>query len=80
MPEESHVTHRCCLCFEVLTPEEVDDPDATYREVSSWVTGPKSQSPVLREQTGKIAHAKCINKVIDGQSPDQEPLPGLEES
>ena len=68
----------CPMCLEVLTPEVKDDPDATYHEVVSWVTGPKLQSPVLRAQTGRIAHKTCIDKVLNGQSPDQEAIPGLE--
>jgi hypothetical protein len=69
---------RCAACFNVFTPEEIDDPDAIYIEVSSWVTGPKLQSPVLRSHTGKRMHAACVRKQIDGESPDQEALPDLE--
>lgn len=69
----------CPMCFERLTPEVKDDPDAIYHEVVSWVTGPKLQSPVLRSQTGRIAHKTCIDKLLNGQSPDQEAIPGLEE-
>ena len=80
MPEyEAHtMTHTCAMCSEEVTPEQVDDPMATYREVVSWVTGPKLQNPVLREQTGRIAHAECVKKMIEGQAPDQKPLPGLD--
>jgi hypothetical protein len=69
---------RCTFCHELFTPEELDDPDATYIEVSSWVTGPKLQSPVLRSHTGKRAHKDCVLKQIDGEAPDQEPLEGFE--
>jgi hypothetical protein len=68
----------CPMCWKDLTPEIKDDPDAIYHEVVSWVTGPKLQSPVLRGQTGRIAHKTCIDKVLNGQSPDQEAIPGLE--
>lgn len=69
----------CHFCLKPFTAEESDDPDATYRQVESWVTGPKAQSPVLREQTGRRAHKACIDKLIDGQAVDQDRIPGLEE-
>lgn len=69
----------CYYCIKPFTSEENDDPDATYRQVESWVTGPKAQSPVLREQTGRRAHKACIDKLIDGQAVDQDRIPGLEE-
>lgn len=68
----------CPLCGLNIYDRDLDDPDAIYREVRSWVTGPKLQGPVLREQTGRIAHASCIRKLIDGEAPDQQPIPGLE--
>lgn len=69
---------RCPFCLKGFTVDQLKDPDATYREVSSWVTGSKSQSPVLRETTGKTAHAECIKKLQDGVAPDQDKLPGIE--
>jgi hypothetical protein len=69
----------CALCTGELSETERDNPDLTYTHVESWVTGPKLQGPVLRRQTGKKAHACCIRKVIDGEAPDQEPIPGLGE-
>ena len=68
----------CPMCGEALTAEQKDDPEAIYREVVSWVTGPKLQSPVLRGQTGRIAHAACVRKCVEGQAADQESIPGLE--
>lgn len=73
-----HTTGMCALCNKPVTPEEQDNPDAIYREVSSWVTGPKLQSPVLRSQTGRIAHKVCVDHLLDGQAPDQASIPGLE--
>lgn len=70
---------RCAFCYAEFTSAELDDPDSTYVEVSSWVTGPKLQSPVLRSHTGKRAHTGCIKKQIDGEAPDQDELPGFEE-
>lgn len=69
---------RCSLCKKDFTAEELDNPDLTYVEVRSWVTGKKLQGPVLRERTGERAHTSCIKKLIDGEAPDQEPIPGLE--
>lgn len=67
----------CAICLGEFTPEDLDDPELTYTHVESWVTGPKLQGPVLRRQTGKKAHTRCIHKIIDGEAADQEPLPGL---
>lgn len=75
--EAVHAGRICGLCHIELTDAEIDDPNAIYRQVSSWVTGPKLQSPVLRSQTGAVAHRSCIEKVINGQSPDQQSIPGL---
>ena len=79
MPEGSAPSREgeCAFCTRAITAAELDDPDATYREVRSWVTGPKSQSPVLREQTGYIAHVSCVMNQVAGQAADQETLPGL---
>lgn len=60
----------CAYCPDQISP---DDEDA-YREVVSWVNGPKLDGPVLREQTGRRAHKKCIEMLIAGQSPEQESL------
>lgn len=68
----------CSFCYLEITPAQLDDPDTIYREVASWVTGPKLQSPVLRSQTGRIAHADCVKKMVEGQAPDQDRIPGLE--
>jgi len=68
----------CAFCHGDITADELDNPDLIYREVASWVTGPKLQSPVLREQTGRVAHVKCVHKVLEGVAPDQDDLPGLE--
>lgn len=78
-PPLGHIpSGRCYFCEERFTVEELDDPDAIYRQVTSWVHGKKLQSPVLREQTGMVAHKACIEKIVNGQSADQESLPGFE--
>lgn len=69
---------RCPFCFKGFTVEEAKDPDMTYREVTSWVTGHKSQSPVMRETSGRTAHKACIEKLVAGIGVDTEPIPGLE--
>ena len=54
---------------------DIDPSDETnYHEVTSWVSGPKLDGPVLREQTGWLAHKKCIENLIAGQAPDQPEL------
>jgi len=60
----------CAFCHK---PVEADDP-TVHREVISWVSGPKLDSPVLREQTGRLACESCIHKLKLGQAVDQEPL------
>lgn len=60
----------CAFC-----PEPLDADDVTvYHEVKSWVTGPKLDGPVLREQTGVLAHKSCIENLMHGQAPDQPVL------
>jgi hypothetical protein len=54
-------------------PVDMDDPDV-QRQVTSWVHGPKLDSPVLREQTGKVAHNECVQMVVNGVAPGTEPL------
>jgi len=76
-PEQAGI--KCSFCHEGFTVEELDDPNLTYIEVASWVTGPKLQSPVMREQTGRRAHKSCIDKALDGEAADQQPLPGFED-
>lgn len=66
----SQPSSRCCFCNRSV---EADDPD-TFREVISWVSGPKLDSPVLRTQTGQLACRPCIEMMKEGQAPDQETL------
>ena len=66
------MTHqRCPFCREGVTDL---DPEKIYREVTSWVTGPKLDSPKLREQSGRVAHKKCVENQAAGQAPDQPSL------
>jgi hypothetical protein len=60
-------------CFFCNKHVDLDD-DKNYREVLSWVSGPKLDSPKLREQTGRVAHKDCIDKILLGQAVDQESL------
>lgn len=57
-------------CFFCKKDVDLDDEE-TFREVKSWVNGPKLDGPVLREQTGAVAHPNCIELILHGQSPDQ---------
>lgn len=60
----------CAFC-----PEQVDtDDEANYVEVTSWVNGPKLDGPKLRQQTGRVAHQRCIDNMVHGQAPDQPDL------
>ena len=60
----------CTFC-----PEVVDtDDDANYVEVTSWVNGPKLDGPKLRTQSGRVAHQRCIDNLVRGQSVDQPDL------
>lgn len=61
------------LCDFCNNPVNLDDPE-TYHEVTSWVNGPKLDGPKLRERTGNVAHKDCVDKIIHGQSPEQEGL------
>lgn len=61
---------KCHFCKEYVDPED----DETYREVTSWVHGPKRDGGILREQTGRMAHAECVHKIRVGVAPETEPL------
>lgn len=60
----------CSFCFQPVTD---DDPEI-YRQVSSWVHGPKLDGPKLREQTGAVAHGECVRRAVAGQAADQPVL------
>ena len=60
----------CSFCGRTVEAGDVD----TFREVISWVHGPKLDSPVLRTQTGQLACRTCIDRLKEGQAPDQETI------
>lgn len=60
----------CTFCSRPVDP---DDPE-NYHEAVSWVSGPKLDHPVLRQRTGVVAHKDCIDKLVEGQAPDQETI------
>jgi hypothetical protein len=61
---------QCAFC-----PEQVDETNPeNYHEVTSWVSGPKLDGPKLREQSGRVAHKKCIDNLVHGQAADQPEL------
>ena len=68
--ERSSDMANCAFCNQAVN---LDDPE-TYHQVVSWVHGPKLDGPVLREQTGLLAHKDCIQNQIAGQAPDQPEL------
>ena len=67
------------VCY--FCDKRVDETDEeNYRQVSSWVNGPKLDGPKLRQQTGLLAHKSCVKNVVAGQAPDQPTLldePGI---
>jgi hypothetical protein len=63
---------QCPHCGKEVNTDE--DPDSFYTEVVSWVTGPKLDHPIMREQTGRFAHKKCVENLQHGQAPDQPEL------
>lgn len=60
----------CAFCPVVVDEENSEN----YREVSSWVNGPKLDGPKLRDQTGRVAHKHCVENITLGQAPDQPEL------
>jgi hypothetical protein len=60
----------CPFCGNPVQPDDLD----TWKEVSSWVGGPKKDSSTLRKDTGRYAHGACIHKLKLGQAPDQEDI------
>jgi len=50
------------------------DNEDNYVEVTSWVNGPKLDGPKLRQQTGRVAHKDCVERVVHGQSVGQPDL------
>lgn len=57
----------CPLCKQ---PIEVHDP-RNWKEVTGWVGGPKKDSMRLRQDTGRVAHDDCVQKLQAGQAVDQ---------
>lgn len=47
---------------------------STWHQVTGWVGGPKKDHSRLREYTGKVAHAACVQKLQEGQAVDQPDL------
>lgn len=64
------LTQSCYFCGQQVAI----DSEETYREVRSWVNGPKLDGPKLREQTGNMAHKHCVDNLVAGQAVDQDTL------
>ena len=62
----------CAFCGGPCNPYD----ESTYKEVAGWVHGKKSDSMTLRDDTGRVAHEKCVLKAKQGQAPDQPDLFG----
>lgn len=61
----------CALgCGRPLNPHDA----GTWKEVTGFVGGPRSDSMVLRTDTGRYAHDACVRKAKAGVSPDQDSL------
>lgn len=60
----------CWFCQKDVNTDDVN----TYRQVTSWVNGPKLDGPKLRIQRPRFAHPKCIENVVAGQAADQPEL------
>lgn len=61
---------KCELCDQ---PVNLDSPD-THHQILEWVRGEKKHGGRAREYTGKVAHEDCVDKIVMGQNPEQEPL------
>jgi len=64
------MTKPCDLCGGPCNPYD----ESSYKQVAGWVHGKKSDSMTLREETGKVAHEKCILKAKAGIAPDDADL------
>lgn len=60
----------CAMCG---LPLNKDDP-SIWKEVRGWVGGPKKDSMRLRQDTGILAHDRCVDRLLNGQAPDQPEL------
>lgn len=64
---ESTITANTCpFCSTAISRDGTE-----FKEIRVWVSGPKSDGAVLREETGRYAHKECVDKVRQGQSPNQ---------
>lgn len=62
----------CVYGGEPINPHD----EGVYKKVSGWVTGPKADSMILREDVGEYACRTCINRLKLGQAADQPDLFG----
>lgn len=61
----------CVLCDQPIEPATEND---AWKQVVGFVGGPKKDSMRLREDTGSFAHDDCIERIMNGQAPDQEEI------
>lgn len=70
--EELELTSRECPFGDgYITDEQFE---SAYREMTSWVHGPKSDGSTFRNYTGRMAHKECIEKAAAGIPGDQQML------
>lgn len=64
------MAEQCAFCDGPVNPHDV----GVFHEIRAWVSGPKSDGAVLRENTGRHAHYACVEKAKKGVAPDQPEL------
>lgn len=61
----------CALgCGRPVNPHDL----GTWKEVTGFVGGPRKDSMRLRQDTGRVAHNSCVEKVNAGQDIFQEDI------
>jgi hypothetical protein len=60
----------CFFCGNPVNPFDL----GTWKQISSWVKGPKANGACLSENTDLYAHDPCVRKAKSGQPPEQGTL------
>lgn len=63
----------CAYCGKYVDPSD----ESTYSQITSWVSGKKKDSAILRTYTGRYACKYCIELQRAGLGPDQAEVFGL---
>jgi hypothetical protein len=56
------------------------DDSSTYHEVITWLRGPRRDSNLARNYTGRKAHRPCLLAVVQGRAASEIPLDEAAES